>query len=315
MFMTLGAVHGGAKPDRGEIPYPVGGVLEEELLGLGAALEGDHVQAVVGRGHLLLVGRLMDQVPGDLLDGEIVEGLVRVERVDHVVAVGPHTPLLVSVVSDRVGVANEIEPVLRHALAVVRRGEQGLDEFTTLECAYLRGTCRKPCQVDGKPPRECSGICAGWGGEAGSLEAREDERVNGVANPGGVRHGRYLGTRGLGPSPVPLVGGPLVNPGADRVDLGLVQAVSGVRRGHAGVRLSIGDSCEQLAGRRAARGNDLAAITQGEEPLLDVQAELGLARGRIRPVTLEAVVREDGPDVPVERYRHVPRGGRQEGQQ
>ena len=119
VVVTLGTAHRRAQPDARVVADAVGRVLEQELLGLGAALEGDHVQAVVGRRHALPHRRVRQEVPRQLLDRKAVEGHVLVERAQHPVPVRPHRPLLIPVVAHRVGVAHEIEPVLGHPLAVV----------------------------------------------------------------------------------------------------------------------------------------------------------------------------------------------------
>ena len=56
------------------------------------------------------------------------KGLLRVEAPDHPVAIEPDVAGVVAVVADRVGVADHVEPADRHALAVVRAGEQAVDE-------------------------------------------------------------------------------------------------------------------------------------------------------------------------------------------
>jgi hypothetical protein len=88
-----------------------------------------------------------------------------------------------------------------------------------------------------------------------------------------------------------------------------------IRGRHALLGIGVRDAREELAALGTAGSDDRAAISKGEEPLLAIKTELGLALVRIRPVTLEAVVREDGSDVTIEGHRHVARGSGQEGQQ
>ena len=64
------------------------------------------------------------QVARELLRGEAVERQVPVEGVDHVVAVAPDRARVVAVVAHAVGVAHEVEPEERHALAEAGRGEE-----------------------------------------------------------------------------------------------------------------------------------------------------------------------------------------------
>ena len=69
-------------------------------------------------------------VAGDLLLDEAVVGLVRVEGLDHVIAVAPGIRAgFIGLEALAVGVAGEVEPVAAPALAVLRRGEQAVDHF------------------------------------------------------------------------------------------------------------------------------------------------------------------------------------------
>ena len=116
-----------AEPGDRHRPHAVGGVLGQVLLRLGAALAGHHVQAVEAGGDELLGRRVGQQVAGELLDRELVERLVAVERVDDVVAVREDALVLVAVVADRVGEPHQVEPGHGHPLAVMGRGEQPVD--------------------------------------------------------------------------------------------------------------------------------------------------------------------------------------------
>ena len=51
------------------------------------------------------------QVAGDLLDGESIEGHIAVEGVDDPIAIAPHVAMVVDVVAVGVGVAGQVEPV------------------------------------------------------------------------------------------------------------------------------------------------------------------------------------------------------------
>ena len=65
-------------------------------------------------------------------------GMIRVERVDHPFAPARHVAAGVDVVAVRVGEAGGIEPVDGHPLAVVRRGQQPIDELLV----RIRAACR-----------------------------------------------------------------------------------------------------------------------------------------------------------------------------
>ena len=128
VVVTLGATHRRAHPDRRGVADTFGGVLGQVLLWLNAALGRHHPQPVVPRGDLVMLGAFRKQVPGQLLARETVVGNVPVERFDHVVAVRRNTDVLIAVVTDRVGVTDDVQPVHRHPFAIMRRCEQPVDE-------------------------------------------------------------------------------------------------------------------------------------------------------------------------------------------
>ena len=68
------------------------------------------------------------EVAGELVDGELVERHVAVQGVDDPVAVLPDRARGVDAVAVRVGVAGQVEPGPRPALAVMGRGEQAIDQ-------------------------------------------------------------------------------------------------------------------------------------------------------------------------------------------
>ena len=70
-----------------------------------------------------------EHVAGDLLANEPAERKVGVEGGDHVVAIGPGmVAALVLVVAVGVAVMHDVEPVPAPALAIMRTGEQPIDE-------------------------------------------------------------------------------------------------------------------------------------------------------------------------------------------
>ena len=76
-----------------------------------------------GRDYLVQT-RVREHVPGDLLDGELVKGLVRGERVDDPIAPAPHVAGRVGLVAVGVRVARRVKPADRHALRVAWRCQQ-----------------------------------------------------------------------------------------------------------------------------------------------------------------------------------------------
>ncbi len=118
----------------------------------GAALEVHHVIPVEPGGDLLRVGGVWQQIARDLVDGELVEREIPVERVDHPVAPVPHLAQAVDVIPVGVGVARSVEPGHGHALAVVRRFQQGIDaRLVGIWRSIRRGRRRSPRASAGVP--------------------------------------------------------------------------------------------------------------------------------------------------------------------
>jgi hypothetical protein len=74
-------------------------------------------------------GVLTDSVAGQLFEDEPVIGLVFIEGANDVVAVVIGVgALVIRLEASRVGVAHHVEPMPRPTLAIVRTGEQAIDE-------------------------------------------------------------------------------------------------------------------------------------------------------------------------------------------
>ena len=87
--MTLGAFHRDAEPGRAGGIDPIDHLVGAVLLGVDAGLDIASHGAVESGGDFLGKGGLGQEVAGELLDGELIVGLVGVERVDDPVAIGP----------------------------------------------------------------------------------------------------------------------------------------------------------------------------------------------------------------------------------
>ena len=128
MVVALRAAGRLAQPRRPDGADAVGQHAGFVVLRLRAAFLGAEQQPVERRADAGLGVRVGQEVAGDLLEGEAVEGLVVVEALDDPVAVGPDVAGVVAVVADRVGEPHHVEPADRHALAVVRAGQQAVDQ-------------------------------------------------------------------------------------------------------------------------------------------------------------------------------------------
>jgi hypothetical protein len=127
VVVTGGAVGGEAEKDGGGGVGAVAGVAGFGFGLDGAAFGRGQVEAIVAGGDELIDARLREEIAGELLDGELVEGQVGVERADDPVAVGPDGANIVEVEAVGVGVADGVEPVAAEVFAVTRGGEKAGD--------------------------------------------------------------------------------------------------------------------------------------------------------------------------------------------
>ena len=128
VIVALGAGHRQPQPRRARRVDTVEEVVEPLLFGDRAPLAVQEVIAVEAAGDLLLVGRVRQQVAGQLLDRELVERHVGVEGFHHPVAPDPLPGVAILLKAVGVGVARGIEPGERHPLAVVRARQQPVDQ-------------------------------------------------------------------------------------------------------------------------------------------------------------------------------------------
>ena len=108
--------------------HPFRSILREVFLGLGPALAGHHVEAIVARRHQLIRGRLGEQIPGQLFPREQVEPFVGVERVDHIIPIWENALVLIPVKPNGVGKPRHVQPPARHAFAKMRTRQKGIDQ-------------------------------------------------------------------------------------------------------------------------------------------------------------------------------------------
>ena len=162
---------------------------------------------VAGRDPQLgIVG--IELVAGKLLGQEAVVGFVGVERPDDVVAVTPGVGAKgILAIAVRLGIADQVEPVPRPALAVARRGQQAVDQALVgvgrvvgQECVDFLGGRRQPGQVEGRAADQ--GRLVGLrGGRQAVVEKRlENESVDRVSRPVGPVVGPRIDRLGNGRS-------------------------------------------------------------------------------------------------------------------
>ena len=131
--VALRAAGGQPHPDLHARVHPVLHGEHAELLVVRAPLRVGHGVPVERGGQARVHRRVRDQVPRELLEGELIKGQVPVVRLDHPVAVAPDRPKRVGAVPAAIRVAGEVEPDRRPALRVLRRGEQPVHRPLDLE--------------------------------------------------------------------------------------------------------------------------------------------------------------------------------------
>ena len=303
VVVALGALHGQTHPGLGRGAHPVHGVGHEVLLGNGPALVGVHVVAVEARGDARLGRGVGQEVAGELLQREAIEGQVAREALDQSIAPGPHVATAVDRVAVGVGVARQVEPGHRQAFAVVGGSQEPLDRalvgvlvLVGEELLDLARARRQTGQIQAQPPQQRVGVGLRGRAHALGLEAREHEGVDGVAHPGGILDRGHLRALGGDEGPVRLPGRPVLDPARHLLELLGAQRLSGAGRRHAQVVLARAHALEQLAGVRALAVDDGVAAAGAEQAFGQIEAQVGLARGLVGAVADEAALGQDGPD-------------------
>jgi hypothetical protein len=214
----------------------------------------------------------------------------------------------VRLITIRVRVARDIEPVHRHALAVGRRREQtihdllvGVRRFVREEGIHLGGRRRETGEVEAHAAEQTFFRRFRRGLQLLAFELREDELIDLVAHPLAIL---CLGHRHVADGderPVLLPFRALLDPFLEERDLVRAQREVRLRRRHDLLRVSRGQAMEQLTLRGVAGLDDeLAVLQRLERALRRIKPELALARFLIRAVTEEAAVREQRLDVIIE---------------
>ena len=128
--VTASTTDGQSQPNRARCFRAVKASLDAPLFLVRATFGVGQRLPVKGRREFLHRRPVRQQVAGDLLDGELIEGHVIVDRVDDpispAVRIGSRVVLFVAVA---VRVASHVEPVPPPTFSEVRRLEQPIDEF------------------------------------------------------------------------------------------------------------------------------------------------------------------------------------------
>ena len=148
---------------------------------------------VGGRGHGL-GGRHGHFITRKLLDDELVERFVGVQRVDHVIAIPPDERLLrIALVAVAVRVAHDIQPVPGPALTISRSRQKFIDDRgerprrSVLQEAILLGRRGwQAGQIEIDPPEQRARLGGRSGLPAASLQASNNKVVDRIARTRGA---------------------------------------------------------------------------------------------------------------------------------
>ena len=267
------------------------------------------------RGDDAVAGHRLENIAGELFLHEAVVGLVVVEALDDVIAVVPGAVAWVVVFEPfALGVADDVEPVPPPAFAVVRRGEEVIDNALVgsirrigHEGLDLLGARRKADQIEEQPPDEGPRISGGRRAKAGSPKPFEHPGIDRPPRPRierCLRERRFLNR--LERPPIPP--GPLLRAEGERIEWLLPPGAPGVDPG--------AEECFFFRWERVLGGHLVPFDPLPEEALrlsrLEGRTALSpLGRGggiderqpAIRTgarVAFKAARREEGGDLPVE---------------
>ena len=323
---------------RGRIKLLVGEIhlelrLSARIVALGADREvagGDRALGALG------VVLRRKQIARELLGEKAIERLVAVERRDHVVAVAPRVRVEdVRLLAAGFRVARDVEPVAAPALAELRACEQAVDDMREcvlrrvgLERADLRLARRKPSEIEARATDQRAAVGGSSGGEVLLGELREEQRVDRVVRPVGVRDLRDIGPRDRAIRPVRRLafGDVLVAPamrgargsllvvgllGAflarigrahrdpllERADLGGGQLA--VRR-HLQVDIVVANRADQQARVEVVRHHRGTALPAAADRIARVDAQAALGKARVLRVAAVALADEHRADLLLE---------------
>ena len=312
MAVALGTADGESHPDVHRRVDAIFHGRHAELFVVGSPLRVRHRVAIEGGGHELLVRRPGQQVARQLLDRKLVERRVRVERVDHPIAIEPDRPQRVGGVTGRVGIAGQVEPGTCAPLTERRVGQHSIDETfvgagirVADELLDLGRSRRQAAQIETESPNQRVGI--GWWrwGQTGRLQLHANKEIDGVGRPfrpsGDCSQSRQLRAHGLLEGPVPGVAGSLTNPLCENSPLIVGERAVGVGGGHPLVGVRGRDAANEFAPVRVAGDDGRFSVRQrfdGVAPQIESQAAFAVLF--VRPVAGEAVFRQDGPHIAVE---------------
>ena len=129
MRMALCTADGESKPRGCSGANPVDHGEITKLQRINAAFLVDHGVAMKARGNDVVGCGIWQQVAGELPGSELIQRHTVVDCSNHPIAIHPDRAFAVFLIAIGIGVAGQIQPTPRPALAIARAGQQRIDKF------------------------------------------------------------------------------------------------------------------------------------------------------------------------------------------
>ena len=295
----------------------IDGVLDPELVGDGSAFAVDAVVSKEAGGQLLLRTRLREQIPGQLLDRELVEGQILVQRVNDPFAPPPHGSRLVVLIAVGVGVSGQIEPDRRHAFPIPGRSQEPVDDPLVRAgrrvgeegVQFIQGR-RQPGQVQGHSAQDPALFRGRRRIQSFGFQAVEDEAIQILPGPGGVLDLRQFRPPRRDERPMLLPDGSLLDPTADEIDLVVAQPLLRVRGRHAMVRVFMCDAPKDQAVVRISGNDGHSGGPSLEDVFSQIEPQVCHPDLGIGTVALKTGIGQQRPNLPLKVDSGILRGDR-----
>ena len=306
--MTLGTGHRGAHPNgHGGVHAIHDGDVAVFLVARAALVVRHRIAMKRGRGQLL-IGGVVQQIAGDLLQGELIERLVGVQCANDVIAIRPNRPGRIIRVTAGIRVARLIEPQPRPVFPKgfllqqpVHHSLVGIRLAIGDKLIHLRQRRRESREVERNPADQRRSLRLGSVRQLFRFKAGEDEMVHGIPGPPGITHPGQSRAPRLHVGPMAGIFRPLLDPFLEQFNLLEGELLSGVRRRHLVIQVRGRDATEHLAFFRMPRDDCMMAIPQiGPRAFRQIEAQrlpAALPLLGIGPMAAKAVLRQDAPHV------------------
>ncbi len=305
--VALGAGDRRAHPHGHRRVHPVHDGDVAELLVVGAAFVVRQCVPMKRRRDELFVRGVGQQIARDLFDGKLIEGLVGVQRANHIIAVGPDRAGRIVRIARGVGIAGKIQPHPRPMLAETFLGQQPIHQllvsigaFVVDEFLDLGERGRQTGEVQRQPPNQGGLIRARRRPETFLFQPGQEETIDFIPRPGGVFHRGQCRPLGFDVGPMLCIVRPFADPAFEEFDLPRAQFFPAFGRRHFFARVRGFHPADEFAFARLAAHDYGVSAEILKRPGFVVEPEPvrpALAFGFVRAVAFEAFVGEDRPDV------------------